>query len=146
MWELSGQSIGNRILGLDVGSKRIGVAISDPLKISAQPLKAISRKPDEKSVEEIGEICNEYEVSLIVAGLPKNMDGSIGFQAEDVLSYLELIKKNVNIEIELEDERLTSKIARKVLIEQGRKPSRKKELIDISSAILILQQFLNKRR
>ncbi len=134
-----------RTLGLDIGTKRIGIAISDPLGISAQPLKAILRKPETDSVNEIKKICEEYDVDLIVAGLPKNMDGSLGFQTEDVLSYLKLIKNNISINIELEDERLTSKIAEKALIEQSKKPSRKKELIDISSAILILQQFLNRK-
>lgn len=135
-----------RILGLDIGTKRIGIAISDPLQITAQPLKAILRKPDKASAEEIKEICEEKNVQLIVAGLPKNMDGSLGFQAEDVLSYIEVLKNHIPVNIELEDERLTSKIAEKTLIEMGRKPSRKKELIDISSAILILQQYLNRRR
>jgi putative Holliday junction resolvase len=135
-----------RILGLDIGTKRIGIAISDPLQITAQPLKAILRKPDKASTEEIKKICEENNVQLIVAGLPKNMDGSVGFQAEDVLSYIEVLKNHIPVNIELEDERLTSKIAEKTLIEMGRKPSRKKELVDISSAILILQQYLNRRR
>jgi len=135
-----------RILGLDIGTRRIGIAISDPLGISAQPVKAILRKPEKNSVNEIKKICEEYDVSLIVAGLPKNMDGTLGFQAEDVLSYLKLIKNEVSIGVELEDERLTSKIAEQALIEQKKKPSKKKELIDISAAILILQQFLNRRR
>ncbi|NLF84014.1 MAG: Holliday junction resolvase RuvX [Candidatus Gastranaerophilales bacterium] len=135
-----------RILGLDIGTKRIGIAISDPLQITAQPMKAILRKPDKASAEEIKKICEENNVQLIVAGLPKNMDGSVGFQAEDVLSYIEVLKNHIPVNIELEDERLTSKIAEKTLIEMGKKPSRKKELVDISSAILILQQYLNRRR
>ncbi|HSA06669.1 MAG TPA: Holliday junction resolvase RuvX [Candidatus Gastranaerophilales bacterium] len=146
MRELKEQNKFKRILGLDIGTKRIGIAISDPLEISAQPLKAVSRKPDLDSINEIKKICEEYNVFIIVAGLPKNMNGSIGFQAEDVISYLELLKKEIPLTIELEDERLTSVIAEKALIEQNKKPSKKKELIDISSAILILQQFLNKRR
>ncbi len=135
-----------RILGLDIGTKRIGAAISDPIGISAQPLKVIARIPEKKSVEEIKKICEEYNVSLIIAGIPKNMDGTLGFQAEDVLSYLELIKNNISIKIELEDERLTSKMAEKALIEQKKNPSRKKGLIDISSAILILQQYLDRKK
>jgi putative Holliday junction resolvase len=138
--------ISTRILGLDIGTKRIGIAISDPLRITAQPLKAILRKPDKASADEIKKICEERGVTTIVAGLPKNMDGTLGFQAEDVLSYIEVLKNHIPVNIELEDERLTSKIAEKALIEMGRKPSRQKELIDISSAILILQQYLDKRR
>ncbi len=135
-----------RILGLDIGTKRIGIAISDPLGISAQPLKAIARKPEKNSIDEIKKICEQYNVCLIIAGIPKNMNGTLGFQAEDVLSYLELIKNNISINIDLQDERLTSRMAEKALIEQKKKPSKKKELIDISSAILILQQYLNRKK
>lgn len=135
-----------RVLGLDIGTKRIGVALSDPLGITAQPMTTIARKPDQNSVDKIKKICTEYDVSLIVAGLPKNMDGTLGFQAQDVLSYLELIKKSISINIELEDERLTSKIAESVLIEQKVKPSRQKGLVDVTSAILILQQYLDKNK
>jgi len=134
-----------RFLGLDIGTKRIGSAISDPLAITAQPLKVISRVPENKAIEEIKKICNEYNVETIVAGLPKNMDGTQGFQAEDVLNFVEKITKITGLNVKLEDERLTSKIAEKVLIEQNKKPSRNKGLIDITSAILILQQYLDKR-
>lgn len=135
-----------RILGLDIGTKRIGVAMSDPLGISAQPLKFINRKPENVSINEISQICEEHAIILIVAGLPKNMDGTLGFQAKDVLCYLELLKKHVPLEVELEDERLTSQMAEKVLIEQKKKPSKNKGLVDITSAVLILQQYLNRRR
>ena len=138
--------ITQRILGLDIGTKRIGVSISDPLGITAQPLKAVSRKPEKASINEIKELCEKYSVSIIVAGLPKNMDGTLGFQSQDVLSYVELLKKNISVNVELEDERLTSKIAERALIELNKKPSKNKELVDVASAILILQQYLDKRR
>ena len=134
-----------RFLGLDVGTKRIGSAISDPLAITAQPLKVISRLPENKAIEEIKKICNEYNVETIVAGLPKNMDGTLGFQAEDVMIFVEKITKNTGIDVKLEDERLTSKAAERFLIEQNKKPSKNRGLIDITSAILILQQYLDKR-
>lgn len=135
-----------RFLGLDIGTKRIGSAISDPLAITAQPLKVISRMPENQAIAEIIKICNEYNVETIIAGLPKNMDGTIGFQAEDVMSFVEKIKNNTNIEVKFEDERLTSKAAERFLTEQNKKPSQNKGLIDITSAILILQQYLDKRR
>lgn len=135
-----------RYLGLDIGTKRIGAAISDPLAITAQPLKVISRVPENKAIEEIKKICNEYNVKAIIAGLPKNMDGTLGFQAEDVLGFVEKIKNNTGINVKLKDERLTSKIAESVLIEQNKKPSKNKGLIDVTSAILILQQYLDKRK
>ena len=134
-----------RFLGLDIGTKRIGSAISDPLAITAQPLKVISRLPENKAIEEIKKICNEYNVETIVAGLPKNMDGTLGFQAEDVMIFVEKITKNTGIDVKLEDERLTSKAAERFLIEQNKKPSKNRGLIDITSAILILQQYLDKR-
>jgi len=134
-----------RFLGLDVGTKRIGSAISDPLAITAQPLKVISRLPENKAIEEIKKICNEYNVETIIAGLPKNMDGTLGFQAEDVMGFVEKITAKIGIEVKLEDERLTSKAAERFLIEQNKKPSKNRGLIDITSAILILQQYLDKR-
>jgi len=134
-----------RFLGLDVGSKRIGSAISDPLAITAQPLKVIQRLPENKAIEEIEKICKEYNVKIIIAGLPKNMDGTLGFQAEDVMNFVEKIKNKINIDVKLEDERLTSKAAEKFLIEQNKKPSKNRGLIDITSAILILQQYLDKK-
>ncbi|MEI8389958.1 MAG: Holliday junction resolvase RuvX [bacterium] len=134
-----------RFLGLDIGTKRIGTAISDPLAITAQPLKVISRIPENKAIEEIKKICNEYNVETIVAGLPKNMDGTLGFQSEDVMAFVEKIKNKTGTEIKLEDERLTSKAAERFLIEQNKKPSKNRGLIDITSAILILQQYLDKR-
>ena len=134
-----------RFLGLDVGTKRIGAAMSDPLAIIAQPLKVISRIPENKAIEEINKICNEYNVETIVAGLPKNMDGTLGFQAQDVINFVEKLTNKTGLNIEFEDERLTSKVAERVLIEQNKKPSKNRGLIDITSAILILQQYLDKR-
>jgi len=135
-----------RFLGLDVGTKRIGVAVSDPLAITAQPLKVVFRTPEIKAIEEIKKICNENNVEIIVAGLPKNMDGTLGFQAEDVTEFAEKLKNSTGLNVEFIDERLTSKSAERFLIEQNKKPSKNKGLIDITSAILILQQYLDKRR
>jgi len=135
-----------RFLGLDVGTKRIGVAISDPLAITAQPLKVVLRTPEFKAIEEIKKICNENNVEIIISGLPKNMDGTLGFQAQDVQEFAEKLKNSTGLNIEFIDERLTSKSAEKFLIEQNKKPSKNKGLIDITSAILILQQYLDKRR
>ena len=134
-----------RFLGLDVGKKRIGSAISDPLAITAQPLKVIPRIPENKAIEEIKKICKDYNVEIIIVGLPKNMNGTLGFQAEDVQQFVQKIKTNVKLDVKLEDERLTSKMSENILIEQNKKPSRNKELVDITSAVLILQQYLDKR-
>ena len=135
-----------RYLGLDVGTKRIGIAVTDPLLITAQPLKTISRQPENKSIEEINQVCKEYNVSVIIVGLPKNMDGTLGAQADDAQNYAKLIENQLHIKVILEDERLTSKEAERILILQNRKPSRNKSLVDMAAAAIILQQYLNKRR
>lgn len=136
----------NRFLGLDVGSKRIGVAISDPLFITGQPVKTINRTSDANAIAEINEICKEYNVSVIVVGLPKNMNGTLGSQAIDTQNFANLIKEHIGINIEFVDERLTSKEAERYLIELNKKPSRNKGLIDMASAVIILQQYLDRRR
>jgi len=135
-----------RFLGLDIGTKRIGIAVSDPLFITAQPVSTIMRQPEQKSVEEIKQLCKQYNVSYIVAGLPVNMDGSSGIQVQDVQKYSALLEKELEIQVIFEDERLTSQDAERILIEQGKKPSRNKALIDMVAAAIILQQYLDKRR
>lgn len=134
-----------RYLGLDVGTKRIGVAVSDPLFITAQPVKTVSRVPEKRALAEIKEICDKYSVSLIVAGLPKNMDGTLGYQANDVQEFTSKLSEFLNINVIFEDERLSSKSAERFLIEQNRKPSKNKGLVDMASAVIILQQYLARR-
>ena len=133
----------DRILGLDIGTKRIGVAISDPLFITAQPLKAVFRTSDEKAINEINEIINEYKIKTIIAGLPKNMDGSIGSQAQNCIDFM---KNFSSVNVIFEDERLTSKQAEFILKEQGKKYTKQKQLVDIESACLILQQYMDKQQ
>ena len=135
-----------RILGLDVGTKRIGIVVSDPLGIFATPLKTIERQPEEKSMAQINEICKEYDVSDIVVGLPKNMDGTVGFQAEDCQNFANRLKETFNFDIIFEDERLTSRQAEMYLSEQKKKYTKDKGLVDIVSASIILQQYLDRRR
>ena len=132
-----------RILGLDIGTKRIGVAISDPLNITAQPLKAVFRNTDENAVKEINDIIKEYDIQTIVAGLPKNMDGSIGSQAQNCIDFM---KNFPLINVIFEDERLTSKQAEFILKEQGKKYTKQKQLVDIESACLILQQYMDRQQ
>ena len=131
-----------RTLGLDIGTKRIGVAISDPLFITAQPLKAVFRNTDDKAVEEIQEIIKQYDIKTIVAGLPKNMDGSIGSQAQNCIDFMDNFS---SVNVIFEDERLTSRQAEFILKEQGKKYTKQKQLVDIESACLILQQYMDKQ-
>ena len=132
----------DRVLGLDIGTKRIGVAISDALFITAQPLKAVFRTNEEKAIEEINNIINEYNIKTIVAGLPKNMDGSIGPQANNCIEFMNNFS---SVNVIFEDERLTSKQAEFILKEQGKKYTKQKQLVDIESACLILQQYMDKQ-
>ncbi|MBR6164067.1 Holliday junction resolvase RuvX [bacterium] len=132
----------NRILGLDVGTKRIGVSLSDALGITAQPLKAIARTPEDKAIEEIKQICKANSIQTIVIGLPKNMDNTIGAQAQDCIDF----SKNFSeFEVIFEDERLTSRQAEYILQQTGTKYTKNKELVDIKSACIILQQYLDRK-
>lgn len=135
-----------RYIGLDVGMKRIGIAVSDPLLITAQPLKTIFRQPENRAIEEISNICKEYNAVGIISGLPINMNGSIGSQAKDVEQFAEQLGLATGIDVKFEDERLTSRQAEMYLIAQNKKPSRNKGLIDVASAVIILQQYLDRRR
>jgi len=131
-----------RILGLDIGTKRIGISVSDALGIIATPVPAIAR--DNKSVEKIKELCKTYGVKKIVVGLPKHMNGTIGTQAEDCMEFA----KNFEDEFEIifEDERLTSRQAEHNLAFVGKKYTRNKGLVDTESACIILQQYLDRKQ
>ena len=133
----------NRVLGLDIGEKRIGVSVSDPLLISAQPLDTILREPEEKSLEIIMKICNDYNVNKIVAGYPLLMSGIEGKQALNCKEFSEKISQKTGIDVILVDERLTSTLAERTLREQGKKYTRNKSMVDKVAAILILQQYLD---
>lgn len=134
-----------RFLGLDIGKKRIGVAICDPLLITTRSLIALSREPENKAVAEISAICKEYGITTVAVGLPYNMDGTIGSQAEDCQNFAKRLEVEAKLEVCFEDERLTSFEAEQILASQGKKYTRNKELVDMMSAELILQQFINKR-
>ena len=105
-----------RILGLDIGQKTIGVAISDPLGFTAQGITTIRRKKKEEDINEIINLCKEYAVETIVVGLPKNMNGSIGFAGEKIMEFTELLKDSVECKIELWDERLTTVAAHRAML------------------------------
>lgn len=133
----------SRILALDVGKKRIGIAISDPLNMFSRGLPTIQRLPEDKAIEEIVNISHDNNVIKIIAGLPLNMNGTSGEQAEDVTEFMEKIKAKTDIEILFLDERLTSKLAKQILIAQNVSPSRNKGLVDKKAAEIILQNYLD---
>jgi len=136
-----------RILGIDYGEKRIGVAVSDPLGITAQPVTVIEKKPSfEQDIVEINQILERYSsVKEIVVGLPKSMSGELGIQAQKVLEFVEALK-SLNIKITTWDERLTTVAAERVLISAGLSRQKRKKVIDKSAAALILQNYLDSKQ
>ncbi|KYC42539.1 crossover junction endodeoxyribonuclease RuvA [Scytonema hofmannii PCC 7110] len=133
-------------LGLDVGSKRIGVAGCDRTGLIATGLVTVERTSFEKDAEKLRQITSDREVQVLVVGLPYSMDGSLGFQARQVQKFAKRLAKALNLPVEYIDERLTSFQAEQMLIAENRSPSRNKGLIDRKAASLILQQWLDVRR
>ena len=133
----------DKILGLDIGKKRIGIAMSDIMGMIAHPVETISREPEKEAINKIKQICKENNIKKIVAGLPKNMNNTIGEQANDCIKFAEKLKDEY--EIIFEDERLTSKQAEFILAQTGHKYTKDKKLVDLKSACLILQQYLDRK-
>lgn len=132
-----------RILGLDVGDRTIGVAISDPLGLTAQGITTIKRIKLEYDLGAIKEYCKTYGVDTIVVGLPKNMNGTIGTQGERVLEFSEILKQELNVKIVHWDERLTTVAAHNAMLEANFSRKKRKELVDKIAAVYILQGYLD---
>lgn len=133
-----------RILGLDIGDKTIGVAVSDAIGLTAQALKVIWRSSVDQDIEELKKIIDEYQVQKIIIGLPKNMDGTLGHQAEKVKKTYDKIKKALKMPVELWDERLTTVEAKRLLIRADMSRKKRKKVIDKLAAAFILQGYLDK--
>lgn len=133
----------NKVIGLDIGKKRIGIAMSDIMGLIAHPVETISREPEKAAVEKIKQLCKDNNVKTIVAGLPKNMNNTIGEQARDCIDFTAYFKDDY--EIIFEDERLTSRQAEYILAQTGRKYTKDKKMVDLKSACIILQQFLDRK-
>lgn len=131
----------NKVMALDIGTKRIGVALSDFLHITANAHSCISREPEENAIKTIVQIATENKVSTIVIGTPINMDGTYGFQAEDCKTFAGKLK---GFDIVFEDERLTSEQAEENLRQRKINFRKDKSLVDIESACIILEQYLRK--
>ncbi|MFH1386511.1 MAG: Holliday junction resolvase RuvX [bacterium] len=130
-----------RIIGLDYGDKRIGVAVSDLLEIIASGVTAVANLAELKKV-----IDNYTDVKEIVVGLPKKLDGSLGIQAEKTNAFIEELKKIVNYKIVTWDERLTTSQAERGMIAAGLSRAKRKKVIDQSAAAIILQSYLDCRK
>lgn len=137
-----------RTMALDIGDKRIGMAISDLMGWTAQPLYTIHRKNLEKDMEEIVENIDKYLPTTLVVGLPKNMDGSSGFQADKTIEFVERLKEKLsdNIEVVYQDERLSTKSASQVMTQNRVKKKDKKGLVDTIAAVFILETYLMKKK
>ncbi len=135
-----------RIMGLDVGDKTIGVAISDEFGWTAQGIEVIRRHKLNQDLERLQELINQYQIEELVVGLPKNMNGSIGPRAELAIEFANLIKEQFKLPVHLEDERLTTVSAERTLIEADVSRKKRKKVIDKMAAILILQGYLDKKR
>jgi putative Holliday junction resolvase len=132
-----------RILALDHGTKRIGVALSDETKTIAQPLEYILTEPADKFLERLKVILAEKEVDLILIGLPRNMDGTYGPATEKVKAFINVLKETITIPIKTWDERLTSTMANRVLIQGGVRRDQRKEKVDKMAAAILLQSYLD---
>ena len=135
-----------RIMGLDFGSKTVGVAISDPLLITAQGIEIVRRKHEDKlrqTLARIEELIVEYEVTEIVLGYPKNMNDSLGERVEKTLAFKEMLERRTGLSVQLWDERLTTVAADKAMMEAGIRREERKEHVDRIAAIFILQGYLD---
>ena len=140
-----------RIIGLDVGDKTIGVAVSDPLMITAQGVTTIERIGARKDCDKIIEYIKEYDAGRVVCGLPLMLDGSDSPQTQKVRDFAKLLENKMRssalkVELIFQDERFTTKIAESVLIEADLSRKKRKEIIDKQAAVIILQSWLDTNR
>ena len=135
-----------RIMGLDFGSKTVGVALSDPLLITAQGLEIIRRKEENKlrqTLARIEELVLEYQIETIVLGLPKNMNDTMGDRAEKSIEFKEMLERRTGLAVVLWDERLTTVAADKVMMEAGIRREERRDYVDSIAASFILQGYLD---
>ena len=136
----------SRILALDYGAKRTGVALGDPTGTLASPLPYIETQPFRKFLGKLKEIIRTQEVEIILVGLPRNMDGSYGPSADNARQFVVRLKEVIIAEIQLVDERLSTVQASRLLHAAGRNTREQKEKVDSASAQVLLQSFLDARQ
>ena len=134
-----------RILAIDHGTKRMGIALSDELGMIAQPLEFIPAEPFAKFLERLKEILSEKQVELVLVGMPRNMDGSYGPAALKVQQFVAVLKDAIAIPIQTLDERLTSAQANRVLIEGNVRREKRRDKVDKMAAAILLQSYLDGR-
>ena len=137
-----------RFMGLDLGSKTVGVAVSDPLCLFAQPLETIFREKENKlrkTLARIEELVQEFSVDTIILGLPLNMDDSVGERAKRSMEFKEMLERRLNIPVILQDERLSTFEADNILDEMNVRPDERKQYIDKIAASFILEDFMKQQ-
>ena len=135
-----------RILGLDYGAKTVGVAVSDPLGLTAQGVEIIRRKSENKqrqTLARIEELIAQYQVETIVLGFPKHMNNTVGDRAEKSLAFAEMLKRRTGLPVVMWDERLTTVVANRTLMEAGVRRENRMEYVDELAAVFILQGYLD---
>ena len=132
-----------KVLGLDIGEKRIGIAVSDALGYTAQGLTVLQRNGEDDDIGAIQELIDASQVSEVVVGLPKNMDGSLGEGAQKVMSFVSKLEESLSIPIVLWDERLTTAEATRVLLQADVSRKKRRTVVDKIAAVLILQGYLD---
>lgn len=135
-----------RMLGLDYGSRTVGVAVSDPLGITAHGVETITRKEENKlrrTLARIEELIGEYQIEMIVLGYPKNMDDSIGDRAKKTEEFRDMLVRRTGLPVILWDERLTTMEANEILMESGVRRENRKSVIDKIAAVLILRSYMD---
>ena len=134
-----------RSMGLDIGDRRIGVALSDPGGILASPHSIIDRTDEKQDIEAIIDIVTRRQVERIVVGLPRTMEGTIGGQARKVEAFTQLLSSHTGVPVEFRDERLTTVSAKRLMQEVGSRKAAKKTRYDAIAAAIILQSYLDER-
>lgn len=135
-----------RILGIDFGEKRIGLALSDPLGFTAQSLDTLMRQNKNQVLQDLSVLCKERQVGEVVIGLPVNMDGSVGPKAKEVLDFIPKMEAALGVPVKTWDERLTSRQAGRLMIEEGLSRRKQRSKSDALAAILILQSYMESKR
>ena len=132
-----------RVLAIDHGTVRMGIAMSDELKIIAQPLEFIPAEPFSGFLKRFSELLREYEVELILLGMPRNMDGSYGEASLKVREFEAMLKSSITLPVKIWDERLTSVQANRALSQAGVKKQKKRKNVDAMAAAILLQSYLD---
>ena len=133
-----------RYLGVDLGTRRIGVAVSDELGLTAQPLPTLEAATEESALAAIRDLIDRYDAQEVVVGLPKNMNGTLGPAADRALAFARRLGEGGTPKVTMWDERLTSRAAERLLIEADVRRAKRKRAVDQMAAVLILQGFLDR--